>query len=80
MLKSGCRPNFFLPVRVLSRLYRRLFLQSLQAAFDGGKLKFFGVLTGLHESATFRSDGGCRPAHREMSRSLLNIEKRSLPW
>ena len=30
----GCRPNFFLPVRVLSRLYRRLFLQRLQAAFD----------------------------------------------
>ena len=49
----GCRPNFFLPVRVLSRLYRRLFLQYLQAAFDGGKLKFFGAVTGLHEPATF---------------------------
>ena len=30
----GCRPNFFLHVRVLSRLYRRLFLQRLQAAFE----------------------------------------------
>lgn len=49
----GCRPNFFLPVRVLSRLYRRLFLQYLQAAFDGGKLRFFGALTGLHEPETF---------------------------
>ena len=29
----SCRPNFFLPVRVLSRLYRRLFLQRLQTAF-----------------------------------------------
>ena len=49
----GCRPNFFLPVHVLSRLYRRLFLQHLQAAFDGGKLKFFGALAGLHRPATF---------------------------
>ena len=31
----GCRPSFFLPVCVLSRLYRRLFLQRLQAAFVG---------------------------------------------
>ena len=49
----GCRPNFFLPVRVLSRLYRRLFLQCLQATFDRGKLNFFGALTDLHEPATF---------------------------
>jgi hypothetical protein len=49
----GCRPNFFLPVRVLSQLYRRLFLQCLQAAFDCGKLNFFGALTDLHEPATF---------------------------
>jgi len=49
----GCRPNFFLPVRVLSRLYRRLFLQRLQAAFDTGELKFFGDLTRLREPAAF---------------------------
>jgi len=49
----GCRPNFFLPVRVLSRLYRRLFLESLQAAFDGSKLEFFGDLVHLHERAAF---------------------------
>ncbi|WP_300585323.1 IS91 family transposase [Marivita sp.] len=37
----ACRPNFFLPVRVLSRLFRRLFLQSLRVAFDAGQLQFF---------------------------------------
>ena len=40
----SCRPGFFLPVRVLSRLYRRLFLESLQAAFEAGALGFFGDL------------------------------------
>lgn len=38
----ACRPNFFLPVRVLSRLFRRLFLQALRAAFEAGQLQFFG--------------------------------------
>jgi hypothetical protein len=49
----GCRPGFFLPVRVLSRLYRRLFLEHLQAAFDDAKLQFFGNLTHLFEPAAF---------------------------
>ena len=43
----SCRPDFFLPVRVLSRLFRRLFLESLQKAFDAGKLQFFGALEPL---------------------------------
>jgi hypothetical protein len=34
----GCRPGFFLPVRVLSRLFRRLFLEALEAAFRQGQL------------------------------------------
>ena len=38
----ACRPGFFLPVRVLSRLFRRLFLEKLTAAHDAGRLKFFG--------------------------------------
>jgi hypothetical protein len=38
----ACRPNFFLPVRVLSRLFRRLFLQALRTAFEAGLLQFFG--------------------------------------
>lgn len=38
----SCRPGFFLPVRVLSRLFRRLFLEKLVAAHDAGRLRFFG--------------------------------------
>jgi hypothetical protein len=41
------RPGFFLPVRVLSRLFRRLFLQYLRAAFDAGHLQFFSTLESL---------------------------------
>jgi hypothetical protein len=49
----ACRPGFFLPVRVLSRLFRRLFLESLQKAFDNGKLQFFGALKHLSERPAF---------------------------
>ena len=38
----SCRPGFFLPVRVLSRLFRRLFLAMLLAAHKAGRLQFFG--------------------------------------
>jgi hypothetical protein len=38
----ACRSGFFLPVRVLSRLFRRLFLEKLLAAHKAGHLKFFG--------------------------------------
>jgi hypothetical protein len=48
-----CKPGFFLPVRVLSRLFRRLFLQYLDAAFVAGELAFFTDLAGLAEPATF---------------------------
>jgi len=48
-----CRPGFFLPVRVLSRLFRRLFLAQLQAAFDRGQLHFAGTLDGLRDPAAF---------------------------
>lgn len=49
----SCRPNFFLPVRVLSCLFRRLFLESLQKAFDSGKLQFFKTLESLRERRAF---------------------------
>ena len=49
----GCRPAFFLPVRVLLRLFRRLFLDALRTAFEDGELAFFGDLTNLAEPATF---------------------------
>jgi hypothetical protein len=48
-----CRPGFFLPVRVLSRLFRRLFLENLQAAFEAGRLSFFGTLAEFGAPATF---------------------------
>jgi hypothetical protein len=51
----SCRTGFFLPVRVLSRLYRRLFLESLQAAFEAGALGFFGELAHLAQPAAFAS-------------------------
>jgi hypothetical protein len=47
------RPNFFLPVHVLSRLYRGVFLARLRAAFDAG-LCFFGDLAHLAEPEAFR--------------------------
>jgi hypothetical protein len=49
----ACRPGFFLPVRVLSRLYRRLFLEGLQRMFEAGKLRFFGALAGLTSPTVF---------------------------
>src|SRR6266699_2612184 len=49
----SCRPDFFLPVRVLSRLFRRLLLESLQKAFDSGRLQFFGALEPLRERLAF---------------------------
>jgi len=49
----SCRPGFFLPVRVLSRLFRRLFLAQLQAAFDAGHLRFFNALEPLQAPRAF---------------------------
>ncbi len=49
----ACRPGFFLPVRVLSRLFRRLFLGGLQAAYAAGRLGFFGELAALAHPAAF---------------------------
>lgn len=49
----SCRPGFFLPVRVLSRLFRRLFLAQLQDAFDTGRLHFFNALEALSAPGAF---------------------------
>jgi len=49
----ACRPGFFLPVRVLGRLFRRLLLDELHAAFEAGELGFFGDLANLAQPATF---------------------------
>lgn len=49
----SCRPDFFLPVRVLSKLFRRLFLLALQGAFDAGRLRFFHSLRPLADRVSF---------------------------
>jgi hypothetical protein len=49
----ACRPGFFLSVRVLARLFRRLFLRELENAFDAGKLRFFSKLANLAEPQAF---------------------------
>src|SRR5262252_6163074 len=49
----ACRDGFFLSVRVLSRLFRRLFLEYLVKAFDAGKLEFFSSLEPLRDPSSF---------------------------
>lgn len=49
----ACRAGFFLPVRVLSRLFRRLFLAQLCSAFDNGDLRFFNGLAALQDPVAF---------------------------
>jgi hypothetical protein len=49
----ACRPEFFLPVRVLSRLFRRLVIEMLLAAHDAGKLAFFGAHAALNAAGPF---------------------------
>ena len=50
----SCRANFLLSVRVLSRLFRRLFLEMLAKAHDAGQLKFRGRHTALADPAEFK--------------------------
>jgi hypothetical protein len=49
----ACKPGFFLHVRVLSRLFRRLFIEGLMALHRAGELVFFGDLAGLSEPQAF---------------------------
>jgi len=49
------RPGFFLSVRVLSRLFRRLFLEGLTAAYQAGRLQFFADQAALAEPAAFKT-------------------------
>jgi hypothetical protein len=48
-----CKPGFLLPVRVLSRLFRRLFLARLADAQADGQLVFFGEIEGLRRRDAF---------------------------
>jgi hypothetical protein len=58
----ACRPGFFLPVRVLSRLFRRLMLQRLLKAHTQDALHFFGDHVALHDIEAFRAF--LKPLHR----------------
>jgi hypothetical protein len=49
----SCKPGFFLPVRVLSRLFRRRFLEELCKAHVADQLQFFGDYTHLSDAAAF---------------------------
>jgi hypothetical protein len=49
----ACKPGFFLPVRVLSRLFRRRFLEALSTAHAAGQLQFFGEHAALADAGTF---------------------------
>ena len=49
----ACRPKFFLPVKVLARLFRRLFLEALAEAHATGQIKLSGMLGSLGEVAAF---------------------------
>jgi len=49
----ACRRGFFLPVRVLSRLFRRRFLEALQQAHHEGRLQFFGEQSSLDDAEAF---------------------------
>jgi hypothetical protein len=49
----ACRPGFLLPVLVLSRLFRRLFLEKLAAAHAAGRLAFFGPHAHLADEVAF---------------------------
>jgi hypothetical protein len=58
----ACRKSFFLPVRVLSRLFRKKFLNSLRSAFRAGTLHLSGELASLKQPTAFRAL--CRQAAR----------------
>ena len=51
----GCKPGFFLPVRVLSRLFRRLFLEALEDAFYRRELQWFGETEPLQDAIAFHA-------------------------
>jgi len=50
----SCRPGFFLPVKVLSRLFRRLFLSALARAFTQQQLNCYGSLSHLAQPIAFQ--------------------------
>jgi hypothetical protein len=78
----ACRPDFFLPVRVLSRLFRRLFLKMLADAYAAGRLAFFAPWAKELPSPTSHSNRSLRPKSpllgNGISRAKTKRPKR--PW
>ncbi len=75
----ACRPGFFLPVRVLSRLFRRLFLEKLKAAFDAGRLAFFGAIAGLSAAPVFARRLSDAPSGSSTASAPSPTPRRSWP-
>lgn len=84
----ACRPGFFLPVRVLSRLFRRLMLERLAAAHGAGTLRFVGDHLALKQRDAFRAflRGHCigaigwsTPSSRSPGRSRCSHIWRAIP-
>jgi hypothetical protein len=73
----ACRPGFFLPVRVLSRLFRRLFLERLTAAHQAGALKFFGTHAPLAARKAFAAFLAPSPHHPSLSQ--LTSQPETIP-
>jgi hypothetical protein len=66
-----CRARFFLPVRVLSRLFRRRFLERIEKAFISGKLQLFGSLEFLRDPRVFAA----RIAHAKKSEWVVYAKR-----
>lgn len=81
----GCKPGCFLHVRVLSRLFRRLFIEGLLALHRAGELAFFGDLVRLSDPQAFTAylaplrkkewvvPSHCLPANHERGRSVMRL-------
>jgi len=76
----ACRPGFFLPVRVLSRLFRRLFLTQLRQAFDEGELRFFNNLVALQDPDAFARYLAPSPMPSGSSTPSVRLVARNRCW
>ena len=74
----SCRPRFFLPVRVLSRVFRGKFLAGLRRAFDAGELRFFGACSELSDAEAFGAGSG--RCTRESGSFTPNLRSAAPKW
>ena len=81
----ACKPGFFLPVRVLSRLFRRLFLEGLAALHMVGRLAFLGDIAPLAERRAFDAalrrppNGSSTPKDPSLDRKRFSPISRATP-